>query len=310
MIGAVLAGGYGKRLRPITDAVPKPLIEIKKNYTILDKQILQFRYSGIREVFLLVGYLYEKIKQRYSDSWKGVEINYVVEKKPLGTAGAVKNLVEVIDEDVIIRNGDVVTDVNLKEMMRFHESGMTMLVVPLVSPYGIVSVEGNSVRGFVEKPRLNYWINGGIYIVSKEIFGRFSDVSKGDLEKLVFPGLASEGLIRAYRERCFWKSVDSVKDLEFVRKEFENRCDKPWGYEKIVMKGDKYTVKKIYVMKGESVSLGPEISGTVYVEDGLCKISGSDPLGRGDTVNLKAGERYSVQAMENTLLLVHSVIGG
>jgi len=74
MIGAILCGGYGKRLKPLTDQVPKPLLEIKDDYTILDKQILQFKYAGIKKVVLLCGHLHEKIKERFGDNWQEVEI--------------------------------------------------------------------------------------------------------------------------------------------------------------------------------------------------------------------------------------------
>lgn len=228
MIGAILAGGYGKRLRPITDSIPKPLIEIRENYTILDRQLLQFKQAGIKKVYLLVGYLHEKIEERYGNKWNDIKIEYLVEDKPLGTGGAFRNLIEKIKEDVILRNGDVVTDANLKEMINFHKEkgNMTMLVVPLVSHFGIVYITNGKITKFVEKPKLNYWINGGIYIISKEIFNYFLEIEKGDMEKTVFPKLAEKGLINAYKENCFWKSVDSIKDLEEVRKEFENREEK------------------------------------------------------------------------------------
>ncbi|MDI6889302.1 MAG: sugar phosphate nucleotidyltransferase, partial [Methanocellales archaeon] len=79
MIGIILCGGQGKRLRPMTSNIPKSLIELKEGYTILDKQMLDFASAGIDEVILLTGYLGEKIEERYSDEYKGMKIKYLVE---------------------------------------------------------------------------------------------------------------------------------------------------------------------------------------------------------------------------------------
>jgi NDP-sugar pyrophosphorylase family protein len=302
MLGAILAGGYGKRLRPITDVIPKPLIEIKPNYTILDKQLLQFRYAGIKKVYLLVGYLHEKIQERYGERWNGLEIEYLIEKKPLGTAGALKNLIEMVDEDVVVRNGDIVCDINLKEMIRRHRKDMSMFVVPLVSPFGIVDISGKKIVRFIEKPKLNYWINGGIYIISKNIFHYFTKYNKGDLEKLVFPKLAKSGLINVYKEQCFWQSIDSIKDLEKVRKGFENRRDKPFGYERVI---DTVT-REIYVMKGEKVCFNPKKFGRVlHIERGVCEVKfGNEDirLEKKDTLKIKPDEKFEVIAIKNVLI--------
>src|SRR5680860_1563942 len=101
MIGAILCGGFGKRLKPLTDNLPKPLLEIKKNYTILDKQILQFKYAGINKVVLLCGHLHEKIQERFGSSWNGMEINYLIEEEPRGTLYAINNLLENFEDKEI-----------------------------------------------------------------------------------------------------------------------------------------------------------------------------------------------------------------
>lgn len=118
-VGMILCGGYGKRLRPITERIPKPLIEIKDGYTILDKQLFDFKSAGIDKVYLLTGFLSEKIKERYGDEYKGVKLEYVEEEKPLGTLNAIRLGMEHVEDDVecVIRNGDVVADLNLKKMI-------------------------------------------------------------------------------------------------------------------------------------------------------------------------------------------------
>ena len=315
MLGAILAGGKGKRLRPLTEKTPKPLLEIKENYTILDKQLLQFKYAGINEVYLLVGYLHEKIMRRYGEEWQDIKINYLVEKEPLGTAGALKNLFDEIDETCIVRNGDVVTDVNLKEMIAKHGKAMTMFVTKLRSPYGICEIQGNKIIGFREKPLLDYYINAGIYIISPEIFDYFKKYEKGDVEKLVFPKLAREGLIYYYYEDCYWRSIDSVKDLEEVRNEFKNRIDKPWGYERIICLTEKYLTKELYIMKDFSTSLHyhEQKDETLHCQKGECLVEienngriRSKMLKGNDTLRIKPKVKHRIVALENSILLEYS----
>ncbi|HIH62602.1 MAG TPA: nucleotidyltransferase family protein, partial [Methanobacteriales archaeon] len=122
-VGMILCGGFGKRLKPLTDKIPKPLIEIKKGYTILDKQLFDFKSADINKVYLLTGFLSEKIEERYGNEYKGLKIEYVKEEEPLGTLNAIKLGMEAIDDDnqCVIRNGDVVADLNLKKMVRLGE---------------------------------------------------------------------------------------------------------------------------------------------------------------------------------------------
>ena len=94
-VGMILCGGFGKRLRPVTETVPKPLVEINDDYTILDKQIFDFKNAGIDEVYLLAGFLHEKIEERYGLEYNGVKLHYVIEDEPLGTLNAIRLGMEV-----------------------------------------------------------------------------------------------------------------------------------------------------------------------------------------------------------------------
>ncbi len=312
MIGAILCGGYGKRLKPLTDHIPKPLLEIKNDYTILDKQLLQFKYAGVKKVVLLCGHLNEKIKERFGDNWKGIDIEYLIEDKPRGTLFAINNLLENFEADnYIIRNGDIVCDANIKEMISEHKNKMLMYITPLVSPYGIVELSGNKIIGFREKPRLNYYINAGIYIISEELKPIFSRHKEGDVEKLAFPEIAKSGLMNYYRENVFWQSVDSVKDLEAVNKEYFNKEDKPWGYEKIIIYTEKYLTKELYIMKNESTSHHKhnKKDETMHVTSGEIIIKFDDKevdLKKNDTVRIEPNTPHTILAVENTVLQEYS----
>ena len=312
MIGAILCGGYGKRLKPLTDRLPKPLLEIKKDYTILDKQLLQFKYAGVRKVALLCGYLHEKIEERFGNDWNGIEIKYLTEDKPKGTLYAINNLIKNFDEDnYIIRNGDIVSDANIKEMIANHKNKMLMYITPLVSPFGIVELSENKIIGFKEKPKLNHYINAGIYIVSKDLKPILLKHTEGDIEKLAFPEIASSGALNFHKEDVFWQSVDSLKDLEKVKNEYSNKEDKPWGYEKIIVHTDKYLTKELYLMKNESTShhKHSKKDETMHVTSGEIIIKFGDReinLKKNDTARIKPNTPHTILALENTLLQEYS----
>jgi NDP-sugar pyrophosphorylase family protein len=235
MIGAILAGGYGKRLKPITDEIPKALISIKDGQTIMDRQIYDFRNMGIRDVYILSGYLGEKIEERYGKSKDGMNFHYFREEKPMGTLYSIRNLFNnVWDQDIILRNGDTITDINFQRFIEFSRDSqyrMVMFVSKMRSPFGIVEMFGDQIVTFKEKPLLDYFINSGLYYIkkeAKEFF--FLNYHEKDIETTVFPKMALAKTIGAYSEDALWLGIDSEKDLEAIRVEYSNRTDTPWGY--------------------------------------------------------------------------------
>ncbi len=220
----ILAGGFGKRLRPLTLETPKPLLEVAGK-PILEWQINWLKRYGIREIVLAVGYLKEKIFSKIGDGKRlGVKVYYSVEEEPLGTGGAIKNAQPFLeDADLIITlNGDILTNLDLSKLMEFENEIASMALVPLPSPYGIVKVENGKVKEFKEKPILeDYYINAGVYALKPEIFNYLPE--KGDIEKEAFPKLAKEGKLRGVVYKgIYWRSIDSIKDLEAASKEVIN----------------------------------------------------------------------------------------
>jgi len=214
----ILCGGFGKRLKPVTESIPKSLIEIKEDYTILDKQLLDFKNSGVDEVYLLAGFLHEKIEERYGNEYNGVKIHYVIEDEQLGTLNAIRLGMGAIEGDkhCIIRNGDIVSDINLKAMIDYGIKSslpVIMFVTQMQSPYGIVEINGDRLVSFKEKPILeDYYINGGIYFIKSKI--DFFEFETGDIEKIYFPLIAKENNLGYYKENgIFWIAVDTYKDL-------------------------------------------------------------------------------------------------
>lgn len=312
MIGAILCGGYGKRLKPLTDKIPKSLLDVKKDYTILDKQLFQFKYAGIKKVVLLCGHLSEKIEERFGKEWKGLEIEYLKEDRPRGTLYAINSLLlNFKSGDYVVRNGDIVCDVNIKEMAKSRKNKMLMYITPLISPFGVVELSDNRIIGFREKPKLDYYINAGIYIISEDLKPILFEHKEGDIEKLAFPKIASSGFLNYYKENVFWQSVDSIKDLEKVKSEYSNKEDKPWGYEKIIIHTEKYLTKELYLMKGEGTShhKHAQKDETMHVTFGEVVIRFDNKevnLKENETIRIKPDTPHTIFALENTVLQEYS----
>ena len=310
-VGMILCGGFGKRLRPITETVPKPLVEIKDDYAILDKQLFDFKNADVNEVYLLAGFLHEKIEERYGDEYKGIKIHYVIEDEPLGTLNAIRLGMETLNEEkqVVIRNGDIVADLNIKKMIEKGEMSdydVTMFVTQMRSPYGIVDLSGDKITSFKEKPLLDAYINGGVYF-TKGILD-FGEFKTGDIEKTLFPLLAKNNQLGYYKEdNLFWMAIDTSKELETVQKEYENKIDKPWGYEKILISTEKYLTKELYLKEGFQTSYHyhNDKDETMYILSGAGFIEFEDRkeyFGPNDSVRIKPGVVHSIVATENTVL--------
>jgi NDP-sugar pyrophosphorylase family protein len=220
MKAVILAGGYGKRLRPLTEDRPKSMVEICGR-PLAEWQILWLKNLGITEIVFLLGYAKEKVIEYFGSGKKfGINISYVIEDEPLGTGGAIKNAEHILkNEDIfIVINGDILTNLNPLDMVNMIKKDITVAAIALVymrSPYGIVKLNGEYIVEFVEKPTIEYTINAGVYVMKPMIFEYLPE--KGDIERTAFPILASKKLLKGYVYKdVYWKSIDTIKDLEEV----------------------------------------------------------------------------------------------
>jgi len=220
MFAIVLAGGKGERLRPLTADRPKPMVPIDGK-PILEYHLEWLRREGVTDAVLLCGYLHQVVCSHFGDgSGWGLRIHYSIEEAPLGRGGALKRgfcQVPASDPFVIASNGDNITDQPLAPLIRVHRRSKavaTLMLAPLVSPYGIARLRGGRIVGFDEKPSLPYWFNAGVYVLSRRFFEELPDV--GDHETTLFPRLAARGELGAYRSTAYWKGVDTAKDLAEV----------------------------------------------------------------------------------------------
>ncbi len=229
-IAMILAGGYGKRLRPLTLEIPKPLVRIGEK-SVIEYQIEWLKYYGYDEIVVLAGYLKEKIIEELGSGSKyGVSITYVVEDEPMGTGGALRNAASIIRRSgtVIVVNGDIVTNLDpnrLVEDVADRDIVASIAAVPLRSSYGILAIDEDRrlIIDFKEKPILQeYWINGGVYAMKSEVVEYLPEF--GDIEKTTFPELASQGklgVVKYPTPPYYWKSIDTHKDLEEAAKELQ-----------------------------------------------------------------------------------------
>ena len=218
MKAIILAGGRGKRLSPITDYVPKPLIPIK-NIPIIEWQIKYLKKYGVNEVIICTGYKTNMIENYLSMKNIGIKIKFSIEKIPLGTGGAIKKAGKMInDKSFFVINGDILTNIDLRELSKKPNS---IASIELRTKFGTLETNGNKILKFREKKEIsNLWMNAGVYFLQKEILKDLPN--KGDIEKTLFPEYAKKGKLNTIKfKKIKWYSIDSIKDIEECSLEIE-----------------------------------------------------------------------------------------
>jgi NDP-sugar pyrophosphorylase family protein len=219
MQALILAGGKGTRLRPLTVYTPKPVVPIC-NRPFLLYQIDTLRRAGVTNITLSLSYQPNKIEQQLGDgSDFGVKINYTVEPQPMGTAGAYKFAQELIREPTVVFNGDIVTDLELKSVIRRHnerKAAATIVLAPVENPsaYGLVEThEDGRVKRFLEKPKADEitcnTINAGTYILDPKVLDYVPEGENYSFEYGVFPALleAGETFYAHVPEDAYWIDI-------------------------------------------------------------------------------------------------------
>jgi NDP-sugar pyrophosphorylase family protein len=216
----ILAGGKGARLRPLTLHTPKPIVPLA-NIPFLFFLIDHIKRPGITEIILSLSYQPRKISEIFGDGMKyGVTMRYTHEDLPRGTAGAFKAVENLIDDTTVVLNGDILTDIDLLDVIRFHRehgAAVTVVVARVMNPagYGLVeSLPDGRVVRFLEKPPEDEitgdTINAGIYVLEPSILGRIPGDGPQSFERELFPALLREGVpFYAYLNRGYWQDIGS-----------------------------------------------------------------------------------------------------
>ena len=225
----ILAGGLGERLRPLTLDTPKPLLQIKEK-PILQYCIENIKRNGINEIIISIGYQAEKIKEYFKDgSDFNVKIDYVIEKDPLGTGGAVKEAAKAINEPFLLIWGDNLMDIDIVKMSKEHKNNNALVTMALteredVENFGVAILERNKIIGFVEKPDHDEaptnMVNAGAFIINPSVL-EILPKGKSSIEKDCFEKIAGkEGKLCAFQHKGYWYPTDTIEKYNKAKEDF------------------------------------------------------------------------------------------
>lgn len=306
MQAVIIAGGKGTRLRPLTYTCPKPLIPLV-NKPALQYQIELLRKHNIKDIILCLNYKSDEIEEYFGGGKElGVKIQYAIEDKPLGTAGAVKNAEILLSEEpIIVFNGDILTDVDLSKIIEFHKNKgavvtLTLTYVDDPTLYGLIVTDNNNrVIQFLEKPSWDQvvanTINAGIYILEQDILRYIPKNREYSIEREVFPLLLDADIpVYGYPASCYWIDVGTPKKYKTAS------FDVLEGRVQVEISGNR-AYGGIWMAEEVEVHPTTSISGFVYLGNNVkigrsCIIQG--PVIIDDTCNILEDVRIS-----------HSIIG-
>jgi mannose-1-phosphate guanylyltransferase/phosphomannomutase len=230
MKAVVMAGGFGTRIQPLTNSIPKPMLPIL-NKPMMEHIIKKLKSVGINEIVVLLYFKPEVIQNYFKDgSDLGIKINYVLPDDDYGTAGAVKKAQKYLDERFIVVSGDLVTDFDFKEIIGFHDAVNSKLTITLTSvedplQFGVVITDKDGkILRFLEKPGwgevFSDTINTGIYVIEPEILDYIPDNIPFDFSKDLFPKLMKEGItLYGYNAKGYWRDVGNPESYREVNKD-------------------------------------------------------------------------------------------
>ncbi|GMM89505.1 nucleotidyltransferase family protein [Vibrio fortis] len=216
----LMAGGFGTRLRPLTDTCPKPMLKIG-NKPILETVIRSFIKAGFVNFYISTHYMPEQIQAHFGDgSEMGVKVTYVHEEQPLGTGGALGLLPKELPQDLplIMMNGDVLTKVDFQRLLDFHtenQADATMCVreYDYQIPYGVINGEGNKITSMVEKPIQRFFVNAGIYVVSPEVIASVPKNHRVDMPTLLEEHMNERDNVLMFPIHEYWLDIGRMDDF-------------------------------------------------------------------------------------------------
>lgn len=223
----LMAGGFGTRLRPLTDECPKPMINIDHR-PILEIQIEQLMKAGIRNFYISTHFHPEKIRSYFGNGEKlNVSITYVHEEVPLGTAGALCKLPQSakLFENIIMMNGDILTNIQFNQLLLSHDqsdSGLTVGVkeVEHQIQFGVIEIDDDGkVINISEKPIKKYLVSSGIYVLSTKLIENLLCESKLDFPKIIEEKIRLREIVNTYNITEYWIDIGTMPDLQKARQD-------------------------------------------------------------------------------------------
>jgi dTDP-glucose pyrophosphorylase/predicted transcriptional regulator len=223
----IMAGGFGKRLRPLTEKKPKPLLNVG-NKPILETIIMQFIDEGFYNFYISIHYKAEMIRDYFGDGsdWN-INITYIYEDTPLGTAGSLGLLPDDFTKlPIIMMNADLITKVNFVQLLDFHNKQNTLATMCIREynyqiPYGVIEIKDQNVVGIVEKPIKEFFINAGIYVLSPELISSIDGKSILDMPSLLNLHAKKGNQVSVFPIYEYWIDIGQMKEYKHAHKHFE-----------------------------------------------------------------------------------------
>lgn len=224
----MLAGGKGTRLRPYTSTLPKPLVPVGDEYSILEIVLRQLAWRGFQRATLAIGHQGSLIQAVVGDgSQWGLEVDYAAEEQPLGTIGPVLRLLDRLPEHFLVLNGDILTDLDFGAVLDGHASSGAPLTIATYArqvnvDFGVLEISGDRVIGFHEKPTLSYSVSMGVYGLSRATLATYPANQPLGFDELVLDLLAAERHPVSLPFDGYWLDIGRPDDydranLDFVR---------------------------------------------------------------------------------------------
>lgn len=220
----IMAGGFGKRLHPLTLDTPKPMLPVAGR-PMMEHIINRLQSSGIRHVHVTTHYHPDKIRDHFGDGGRfGLSMDYVSELFPLGTAGSLA-LIPDFDRTHLVVNGDVLTHVDFRRMMEFHRDNRALITLGVRKyevevPYGVVDCDGSSVKCIDEKPKFDFFVNAGIYLVEPSVLRYIPADQRFDMTDLVRELIKDGRLVSSFPVVEYWLDVGRPEDYAQAQTDF------------------------------------------------------------------------------------------
>jgi len=223
----IMAGGLGQRLLPLTETCPKPMLEINGR-PILERIIIDLRKAGFKNFYIAVNYKSDVIERYFADGQAiDVNINYLREEKRLGTAGALSLIPQRPRKSVIVMNGDLLTTVDFRRLIDYHEEHSGAITVCVSEfdfkvPYGVVQVDNQKMVKLEEKPVQKVFVNAGIYVLDPSVLGQIPTGEYFDMTRLINKRIAAGDLPSVFPIHERWLDIGCPEDFEKANDIFEN----------------------------------------------------------------------------------------
>ena len=222
----LMVGGLGKRLMPLTEELPKPMLKVGNN-PILQTIIEGFSKDGFTNFIMCLGYKSDIIQNYFKDGKAfGVNIEYVVESKRMGTAGALTLINKRMTEPFFVMNGDILTNVNYEQLLDFHEANNAMATMcvreyDIEVPYGVVEVNNENILSIEEKPTHKFFVNSGIYLLNPNCIDLIPDNKLYDMPSLFEKLISNREKVISFPLQEYWIDIGRSSEYEQANREYK-----------------------------------------------------------------------------------------